>query len=315
VASEYEFSRNKVILITGGTGSLGRALVHRLCRRYDFTKVIIFSRDEFKQHQMQQEFPYENLRYFLGDIRDKNRLAQACHHVDYLIHGAALKQIPALEYNPGEAIKTNIIGTMNVVETCISCGVERATLVSTDKAVEAVNLYGSTKACAEKYFLAANTYNKTRFNVVRYGNVLGSRGSVVSLFDKLIEKGQKRLPLTDKKMTRFWITLDEAVDLVLFALDGSPDNIYIPNASASLVTTLARALCSDCTFEEIGVRPGEKLHEILASKNEKKNIFLLDKGEAIPYTGKQFDSKTCVNQLTVKQLREKINDIHTNEIR
>jgi len=206
---------DELILITGGTGSLGHALVKKICTDYKPKKLIIFSRDEYKQHKMNDKYDYGCLRYFLGDVRDLARLKSVCGKVDYLIHAAALKQIPAIEYNPTEAIRTNVDGTTNVIEACIACNVKKAVLISTDKAVEPVNLYGATKLCAEKMFLAANSFNKTKFKVVRYGNVINSRGSVIERFLKLKEQGIKEFPITDKRMTRFWITLEDAADLVI----------------------------------------------------------------------------------------------------
>lgn len=269
----------KKILITGGTGSLGNALVKKICTDYKPTKLIIFSRDEYKQKIMAEKYNYGCLRFFLGDVRNVTRLKQICRDVDIVIHAAALKQIPTLEYNPTEAIKTNVDGTINVVEACIADDVEKAVLISTDKAVNPINLYGATKLCAEKIFLAANSFNKTQFKVVRYGNVLNSRGSVIEHFLKLKEAGIKEFPITDERMTRFWITLEEAVELVLNALadnrfangvsieykEGQPnENIYIPSVPSMKITDLARAIEPECTFNIISIRPGEKLHESLS---------------------------------------------------
>ncbi|KKM74066.1 hypothetical protein LCGC14_1404140, partial [marine sediment metagenome] len=209
----------KKILISGGTGSLGNALVGKICTDYEPEKLIIFSRDEYKQKVMAEKFDYYPcLRFFLGDVRDSTRLKEVCRDVDIVIHAAALKQIPTLEYNPTEAIKTNVDGTVNIVEACIYCGVSKAVLISTDKAVNPVNLYGATKLCAEKVFLAANSFNKTKFSVVRYGNVLNSRGSVIEHFLKLKKAGIKEFPITDERMTRFWLTLEEASELVINSL-------------------------------------------------------------------------------------------------
>jgi FlaA1/EpsC-like NDP-sugar epimerase len=256
----------KTVLITGGTGSLGHRLVERIFRDFTPKKLIVFSRDEYKQSLMQRDC-HPDLRFFLGDVRDKERLCQALVGVDVVIHAAALKQIPALEYNPTEAVKTNVDGTQNVIEACIECGVEKAILTSTDKAVNPINLYGATKLVAEKLFIAANTYNSTKFSCVRYGNVIGSRGSVIPLFEKLIAQGEAEIPITDIGMTRFWITLDEAVDLVFVAYQAEELGIFIPQAKSMKIVDIAHALDPDCYFREIGIRPGEKLHEALVSED------------------------------------------------
>ena len=262
---------NKTILITGGSGSLGHAFVERVCTEYSPKKLFIFSRDEYKQSLMQKQYDYDCLRYFIGDVRDLRRLRQVCRGVDIVIHAAALKRIDTLEYNPTEAIRTNVDGTMNVIEACVECDVKSAVLISTDKAYAPVNLYGATKLAAEKIWLAANSFNKTVFTLVRYGNVINSRGSVIELFLKLKEKGIKEFPITDKKMSRFWITLDEAVDLIYSAIEnlqegecwtGDP-RIYIRKIPSMLITEVARTIDPDCTFREIGIRPGEKMHESL----------------------------------------------------
>jgi len=253
---------NKYILITGGSGSLGHALVERICSEYKLAKVIIFSRDEYKQSLMQKQYDYECLRYFIGDVRDLQRLKQVCRNIDVVIHAAALKQIPTLEYNPTEAVRTNVDGTRNVIEACTENSVQKAVLISTDKAVNPINLYGATKLCAEKMFLAANNFNKTQFSVVRYGNVLNSRGSVVEKFLKLKEQGIREFPITDMRMTRFWITLADAADLVLDAINGNGE-MLIPKLPSMRISEVARAIEPDCAFKEIGIRPGEKLHEAL----------------------------------------------------
>ena len=254
---------NEKILITGGTGSLGNALVGKICTDYKPEKLIIFSRDEYKQKIMAEKFEdVPCLRFFLGDVRDLKRLKEVCQDVDIVIHAAALKQIPKLEYNPTEAIKTNVDGTVNVVEACIACGVDKAVLISTDKAVNPVNLYGATKLCAEKVFLAANSFNKTKFSVVRYGNVLNSRGSVIEHFLKLKEQGVKEFPITDERMTRFWITLEEASELVVSSLKNG-ELLTIPRIPSMKITDLARAIQPACTFKFIGIRDGEKMHESL----------------------------------------------------
>ena len=257
--------RESTVLITGGTGSLGKKLTKRIleCKP---KKVIVFSRDEFKQSEMMKDFPEP--RYFLGDVRDESRLMQAMDGVDYVVHAAALKQVPALEYNPEEAIKTNVQGSMNVISACNATGVKKCVFVSTDKAVNPVNLYGATKLCAEKLFIAANAYNKTDFVCVRYGNVIGSRGSVIPLFQKLRDDGVKKLPITSPDMTRFWITLEEAVNLVLLGLTTAVGGkILIPRAPAMKVTDVASAIIPGCEFDIVGIRPGEKLHESLISED------------------------------------------------
>ena len=251
---------NKRILITGGSGSLGNKLVQRICTDYKPKKVIVFSRDEVKQHVMEGKYDFGCLRYFVGDVRDVKRLRQVMEGVDIVIHAAALKQIPRCEYNPTEAIKTNVDGTANVIEACL--GVEKAVLVSTDKAVNPINLYGASKMCAEKLWLAANSFNKASFRVVRYGNVINSRGSVIEKFLDLKRRGIKEYPITDKRMSRFWITLDEAVDLIYEALQHN-ESLYIPKIPSMLLIDVAKAIDPDCAFREIGIRPGEKLHETL----------------------------------------------------
>lgn len=258
---------SKTILITGGTGSLGHALLKPLSKCGP-DKIIIYSRDEFKQKTMAEEFSGNRhiaprLRFMLGDVRDLARLNQvfACG-VDCVVHAAALKQIPAIEYNPTEGVKTNVNGTMNVIDACVSNNVRKAVLISTDKACQPINLYGATKLTAEKLLLAANSYNKTRFSFVRYGNVLNSRGSVIELFLKLKAQGIHEFPITDGDMTRFWITLEEAAQLVLNALKSNSEKI-IPRLPSMGMVDVGRAIDPDCTFKVIGVRPGEKIHEML----------------------------------------------------
>jgi UDP-N-acetylglucosamine 4,6-dehydratase len=256
----------KVILITGGTGSLGNALVERLFDKFIPKKVIVFSRDEFKQSEMRRRFPdpkYDRLRFFIGDVRDKNRLKRAFDKVDVVIHAAALKQVPVLEYNPTEAVKTNVLGTMNVIDACIDCGVKKAIFISTDKAVNPVNLYGATKMAAEKMWIAANSYDRTVFSSVRYGNVIGSRGSVIPLFKSL--EGDTA-PVTDPNMTRFWITMKQAVDLVLFAIKTTNIGVHVPELKSMKMSDLAK--CFKDKMEITGIRPGEKIHESLIADGE-----------------------------------------------
>jgi UDP-N-acetylglucosamine 4,6-dehydratase len=260
---------NKTILITGGTGSFGKSFAKYLLANYQLKKLIIFSRDEFKQHLMQTELVDDRLRFFLGDVRDKERLETAFHGVDIIIHAAALKQIPTLEYNPFEAVKTNIMGSQNIIGAAIDQHVGRVLLVSTDKAAQPVNLYGSTKLCAEKLFISGNAYSDgyTKFSCVRYGNVLGSRGSIVEtlLRDKTVAKVQ----ITDLAMTRFWITLKQCFALVTYALNNMEGGeIFIPKIPSMRLVDLFNVLAPQAEKEIIGIRPGEKLHEILLTEQE-----------------------------------------------
>ena len=264
---------DKVILITGGTGSFGKKLTEILLERCSPKKIIIFSRDEYKQSEMAKLFPKDKypIRFFLGDVRDRSRLARAFSGVDYVVHAAALKQVPALEYNPTEAVKTNVMGADNIVDAAIDAGIKKVVALSTDKAVNPINLYGATKLVAEKIFIAANAYagEEIIFSVVRYGNVMGSRGSVIPFFLDLKKKGVKKFPITDERMTRFWITLEEAVDLVVKALAGAEGGeIFVPKIPSMKITDLAKAIDPDCLIKVTGIRPGEKLHEILISKDE-----------------------------------------------
>lgn len=269
---------NKVILITGATGSLGKKLVEVIFNKYSPKRVIVFSRDEYKQSEMQKTHDYENIRYFIGDVRDKERMKLALRGVDIVIHAAALKQVPTLEYNPTEAVKTNIYGTQNVIEACIDCKVEKAIFISTDKAVNPINLYGATKMAAEKLWNAANTYNATKFSSVRYGNVIGSRGSVIPLFQSL--KGDT-VPVTDPEMTRFWLTLEQAVELVLIAYRHDKTGTYIPLLKSMSMRSLA--MCFKEKIEVIGIRPGEKTHESLVVAGE--NVYIVDIKKNFVYQG------------------------------
>lgn len=268
----------KVILITGGTGSFGKKFVATVLRKYKPLKLIVFSRDELKQFEMQQVFNetnYPPIRYFLGDIRDKDRLYRAFEGVDIIVHAAALKQVPALEYNPFEAVQTNIIGAQNIINAAIDKHVKKIIVLSTDKAVSPANLYGATKLCMEKLFIAANAYagtHHTRFSAVRYGNVVGSRGSVIPLFLKQRESG--RFTVTDNRMTRFWITLEEGVDLVLNGLKlMKGGEIFIPKIPSAKMLDICMAIGPDCKVEITGIRPGEKLHEALISEDEARNTY------------------------------------------
>ena len=272
---------NKTILITGGTGSFGKAFTRYVLTHYEPKKIIIYSRDEFKQWLMADEFrEYESrLRFFIGDVRDVERLKRACEGVDYMIHAAALKQVPACEYNPNEAIKTNIHGAMNVIDAALDCGVSRVVALSTDKAVNPVNLYGGTKLVSDKLFVAANAYAGAKdinFSIVRYGNVAGSRGSVIPFFHKLIQEGKTEMPITDVRMTRFWISLTQGVELVIKALtEARGGETFISKIPSFKVTD--QAMLPGCTIKETGIRPGEKLHEIMVTTEDSHTTYEYDK--------------------------------------
>lgn len=271
----------KTVLITGGTGSFGKKFAEIVFKNYEPKKLIVLSRDEFKQYQMAKIFPDTKypIRYFLGDIRDKDRLFRAFEGVDYVIHAAALKQVPALEYNPTEAVKTNVVGADNIVDAAIDAGVKKVIALSTDKAVNPINLYGATKLVAEKIFVAANAYagGRVKFAMVRYGNVVGSRGSVIPLFLSLKEKGVREVPITDSRMTRFWITLEEGVELVMKALEKAEGGeIFVPKIPSMKITDLAMAIDSSFKFRTIGIRPGEKVHETLVSEDEARATKIVD---------------------------------------
>lgn len=277
--------KNKCILITGGTGSFGRTFIkYLLKKKYPFKKIIIFSRDELKQHEMSQssdfnEKNFKQLRYFIGDIRDKDRLNWATKEVDYIIHSAALKQVPTGEYNPFEVIKTNIVGSQNVVESAINNNVEKVISLSTDKAVSPINLYGASKLCADKLFISSNNIKgkkKISFSVVRYGNVMGSRGSVLPEFLKQSQRGYFKI--TDKQMTRFNISLPEAVDMVIWALDNTiGGEIIVPKIPSFKIIDLAKSINNKLKFKLIGVRKGEKIHEDLISKADSLNTYDIKK--------------------------------------
>ena len=260
------------ILITGGTGSFGRQYVRTLLARSKPHKVIVFSRDELKQYDMQQEFPQQLMRFFIGDVRDRARLMTAMRGVDYVVHAAALKHVPAAEYNPTECIKTNINGAQNVIETALENEVKRVIGLSTDKAASPINLYGATKLAADKLFVAANNLaggHKTRFAVVRYGNVVGSRGSVVPLFRRLIDQGENYLPITDKRMTRFWITLQQGVDFVAKSFERMQGGeVFVPRIPSVRITDVAEAMAPDMPTRVVGIRPGEKLHEVMCPQDD-----------------------------------------------
>jgi len=266
---------NKIVLITGGTGSFGRRLVKTLLSKYKPKKIIIFSRDEQKHYDMEQNLDkqkYPMLRFFIGDVRDRERLQLAMHGVDYVIHAAAMKHVPASEYNPMECVKTNIYGAQNVIETALAANVDKVIALSTDKAAAPNNLYGATKLASDKLFVAANNmtgWKKTSFSIVRYGNVVGSRGSVVPFYNQLIEQGTDFLPITDPRMTRFWITLQEGVDFVLKNFERmSGGEIYVPKIPSVKIIDLATALGPNLKQKVIGIRPGEKIHEAMITRDD-----------------------------------------------
>ncbi len=264
---------DKTILITGGTGSFGQKCVEVIVKKYKPRRLIIFSRDELKQYEMAQVFSdreYPFIRYFIGDVRDKERLCRAFHGVDYVIHAAALKHVPVAEYNPFEAIKTNVIGAQNVMNVAIDQGVRKIIALSTDKAANPINLYGATKLCSDKLFIAGNAYvghDKTAFSIVRYGNVVGSRGSVIPLFLSFRDKGL--LPITDPRMTRFWITLEKGVEFVLSCLERMVGGeTFVPKLPSMNIMDLVKAIAPDCPVKIIGIRPGEKLHEVMIPRDD-----------------------------------------------
>ena len=276
---------NKTILITGGTGSFGKKFLEMIFANYKNKKVIIYSRDEFKQSVMKSEYTgkvdMSRVRFFIGDVRDRERLYRAFEGVDYVIHAAAMKQVPTCEYNPMEAIKTNIHGAQNVINAALDKGVKKVVALSTDKAVNPINLYGGTKLVSDKLFIAANAYSGssgTVFSVVRYGNVAGSRGSVIPIFQKILDDGKKELPITDLRMTRFWITLEQGVQLVFKALEESKGGeTYISKIPSFHIGDLAKAMCEDSVIKEIGIREGEKLHEVMVTKDDSRMTYEYDK--------------------------------------
>jgi len=263
--------KKQVVLVTGGTGSFGKKFVEIMLDEYKPAKLIIFSRDELKQHEMRLAgFDHVDLRYFIGDVRDLGRLRRAMQGVDIVVHAAALKQVPACEYNPMEAIKTNILGSSNVIEAALDAGVEKVMALSTDKAVNPINLYGATKLAAEKLFVQSNAYaggTATRYSSVRYGNVVGSRGSVIPVFLK--QRDQKKLTITDGRMTRFWLTLDQGVRFVMRCIEQMQGGeVFVPKIPSMKVVDIAKVVAPDAELEEVGIRPGEKLHEVLIHEDE-----------------------------------------------
>ncbi|MCD7824804.1 MAG: UDP-N-acetylglucosamine 4,6-dehydratase (inverting) [Clostridiaceae bacterium] len=325
----------KTILITGGTGSFGKKFLEMIFAAYQPKKVIIYSRDEFKQSVMQTEYrdkiDMSRVRFFIGDVRDRDRLMRAFTGVDYVIHAAAMKQVPTCEYNPMEAIKTNIHGAQNVIDAALDRGVKKVVALSTDKAVNPINLYGGTKLVSDKLFIAANAYTGetgTVFSVVRYGNVAGSRGSVIPIWKNLIDRGEKKLGVTDMRMTRFWITLEQGVRLVFKALEESKGGeTYISKIPSFHIGDLAKAMLPDCEIEEIGIREGEKLHEVMVTKDDSRstyeyeNHFIIypeyswhDVGDILPGgkpvgDGFEYNSGTNTQWLDAGQLQEALKHI------
>jgi len=316
--------KGKSVLITGGTGSFGQKLVAKLLENDPPSRMVIFSRDELKQSEMQRKFDHPCLRFFIGDVRDRERLNRAMKDIDLVIHAAALKQVPACEYNPFEAVKTNILGSVNVIDTAIDNGVDRVLAVSTDKAVNPANLYGATKLCAEKLFVQGNSYSGTggtKFSCSRYGNVVGSRGSVIPVFQEQKNKGV--ITVTDKRMTRFWITLDQGVAFVQNCLDTMHGGeIFVPKIPSMNIMDLVEAIAPGCEVQITGVRTGEKLHEVLISENSEadqtidlNDLFIIQprhswwakehwsEGKPVP-EGFRYSSDTNEQTLSVSDLRE-----------
>lgn len=326
---------DKVILITGGTGSFGKKFLEMIFAKYTPKKVIIYSRDEFKQSVMQTEYrdkvDMNRVRFFIGDVRDKDRLYRALEGVDYVIHAAAMKQVPTCEYNPMEAIKTNIHGAQNVIDAALDKGVKKVVALSTDKAVNPINLYGGTKLVSDKLFIAANAYSGdkgTVFSVVRYGNVAGSRGSVIPIWKRIIEEGGTTLGVTDMRMTRFWITLEQGVELVFKALEESRGGeTYISKIPSFHIGDLAKAMLAECTIDEFGIREGEKLHEVMVTKDDSRSTYEYDKhyiiypnyswakdknilpGGNLVEDGFEYNSGNNVEWLSVDELKEALKNI------
>jgi len=317
----------QIILVTGGTGSFGKKFVAMMLAEYHPAKLIVFSRDELKQHEMRVSgFDHPSLRYFIGDVRDVERLRRAMHGVDIVVHAAALKQVPACEYNPMEAIKTNILGSSNVVEAALDAGVKKVLAISTDKAVNPINLYGATKLAAEKLLIQSNSYAggmATRFSCVRYGNVVGSRGSVVPIF--LQQKASGKLTITDERMTRFWLTLEQGVRFVINCIEKMHGGeVFVPKIPSMKIADLANAIAPGANLEIVGIRPGEKLHEVLISEDESRSTVEMEdmyivqpnpnawfghdwqtEGHMLP-AGFRFGSDNNPKWLNVDQIREMV---------
>lgn len=322
---------DKVILVTGGTGSFGKKFLQMVFQKYNPRKVIIYSRDEYKQSVMKTDFQdkvdMKRVRFFIGDVRDKERLMRAFHGVDYVVHAAAMKQVPTCEYNPMEAIKTNIHGAQNVIDAALDRGVKKVVALSTDKAVNPINLYGGTKLVSDKLFIAANAYtgkSGTTFSVVRYGNVAGSRGSVIPIFQKILDNGGTELPITDERMTRFWITLEQGVELVFKALEESKGGeTYISKIPSFHIGDLAKAMSTEAITTEIGIREGEKLHEVMITRDDSRSTYEYEKhyiiypnfewwnreyyftpgGKLVP-EGFEYNSANNTQWLSVEEIRE-----------
>jgi UDP-N-acetylglucosamine 4,6-dehydratase len=296
---------DKSILVTGGTGSFGRQFIQTLLKLHNPSRVIVFSRDELKQYEMAQEFTHSAMRFFIGDVRDKSRLITAMVDVDYVVHAAALKHVPAAEYNPMECIKTNILGGQNVIEAAIQQKVKQVVALSTDKAANPINLYGASKLASDKLFVAANNMagkDGSRFSVVRYGNVAGSRGSVLQLFSKLVQEGNKSFPITDIRMTRFWLPLSQGVDFVFKAFQRMQGGeIFVPKIPSIFMTDLAKSMTDSAEINVIGIRPGEKLHELMVTEEDSRQTLEFDDHFVITPAIKFFES--------VNYLKNKLNEV------
>jgi len=324
--------KDKVILVTGGTGSFGKKFIEIMLAEYHPAKLIVFSRDELKQHEMRVAgFDHPNLRYFIGDVRDQGRLERAMHGVDIVIHAAALKQVPACEYNPMEAVKTNILGSSNIIEAALDARVEKVMALSTDKAVSPINIYGATKLSAEKLFVQSNAYaagTATRFSCVRYGNVVGSRGSVIPIF--INQRATGKLTITDERMTRFWLTLEQGVRFVIRCTeDMQGGEVFVPKIPSTRIVDLAKVIAPQAEIEVIGIRPGEKLHEVLINEDEARSTLertdlyvvtpslplwqrdLHYHGDPLP-EGFRYASDTNPDWLTVDQIREYVAPFEEN---
>lgn len=324
----------KSILVTGGTGSFGKKFIETILKKYpEIERVVVFSRDEFKQFEMSNLPQFKDnkkLRYFIGDVRDKERLMRAFSGIDIIIHAAALKQVPACEYNPFEAVKTNVIGAQNIIDAAIDRGVNKVVALSTDKACSPINLYGATKLCSDKLFIAGNVYagaKNTKFSVVRYGNVAGSRGSVIPFFQKLIKEGAKELPITDERMTRFWLKLEEAVEMVTLALETMcGGELFVRKIPSITMVDLAKAMAPHLPIKVVGIRPGEKIHEMMISSEDARNTVEFDKfyiimpdldgvREMMNHNGKiapenfEYHSGNNKDWLSIEQMKNLINEI------